>query len=298
MNFNLDKLRSFIVVARTGNLSNAAREIGISQPNLGRQMTALGKEVGLTLFVRHSRGIVLTKQGEEFLALCHDIVGIFVQGIDVIREKGFDPSGSLKVVSEPGIIDRILEKISTFSENFPNVNFSFFPITEVYQLQTGHSDVALMTGTCNDPDIIQLPLCDMVLRIYASPTYLRLHGTPEAIEDLKSHKIIIYGGENSKLFNSQLTNDIIENPRRFIVVTDSSSMDAALTNGLGIGCSRYNKNSIENNLLVDVFPVIADKMIPYYFTYHRRLEGSPKIKVFYEFLKEEVVGIWQRPDTR
>ncbi|MGV8949171.1 MAG: LysR family transcriptional regulator [Candidatus Paracaedibacter sp.] len=298
MNFNLDKLRSFIVVGRTGNLSTAAREIGISQPNLGRQMTALGKEVGLTLFVRHSRGIVLTKQGEEFLALCYDIVGRFVQGTDLIREKDFDPSGSLKVVSEPWIIERILEKISTFSQKFPNINFSFFPITEVYQLQIGHSDVALITGTCNDPDIIQLPLCDMVLRIYASPTYLRLYGTPKAIEDLKSHKIIIYGGEGLNLFNSQLTNDIIENQRRFIAVTDSSSMDAALTNGLGIGCSRYNKNSIENNLLVDVFPGIADKIIPYYFAYHRRLEGSPKIKVFYEFLKEEVVGIWQRPDKR
>jgi DNA-binding transcriptional LysR family regulator len=194
------------------------------------------------------------------------------------------------------MLERILEKISPFSQKFPNISYSFFPVTDVYQLQIGHSDVALMTETCNDPDFIQLPLCDMVLRIYASPTYLRLHGTPKAIEDLKSHKIIIYEGENSKIFNSQLTNDIIENPRRFIAVTDGSSMDTALTSGLGVGCSRYNKNSIENNLLVDVFPGMPDKIIPYYFTYHRRLEGSPKIKVFYEFLKEEVVGIWQQPD--
>ena len=40
MDFNLDRLRAFIVVARSGNLSAAARELGATQPNLGRQMTA------------------------------------------------------------------------------------------------------------------------------------------------------------------------------------------------------------------------------------------------------------------
>ncbi len=55
LDFNLDRLRSFIVVARTGNLSAAAKELGTTQPNLGRQMTALEKEVRLTLFSRHSR---------------------------------------------------------------------------------------------------------------------------------------------------------------------------------------------------------------------------------------------------
>jgi DNA-binding transcriptional LysR family regulator len=69
MYFNLDHLRAFVVVARTGNLSTAAKELGTTQPNLGRQMTALSKEFNLELFFRHSRGVSLTKQGEEFLAL-------------------------------------------------------------------------------------------------------------------------------------------------------------------------------------------------------------------------------------
>ena len=297
MDFNLDRLRTFIVVARTGNLSAAARELSATQPNVGRQMAALEKEVGLTLFARHSRGLDLTKQGKEFLALCNDIVGRLAHGTDVIREKDSAPSGCLKVISESGMQKRVLEKLPSFSEEFPDINISFSSVRDPYQLQIGGADVAIMPEPLNDPDFIQLPLYEMVLRIYASPAYLKLHGTPQRVEDLKSHKIIIYeNNENAGLFNGQFTNDLIESSKHFTVVTNSLGMNAALISGLGIGCSGYNKNSIERNLLIDLFPDVPDKIIPYYFTYHRRLEDSPKIKVFYHFLKEEVVDIWQRPD--
>ena len=69
MNLNLDRLKAFTVVARIGNLSGAAKELGTTQPNLGRQMTALESETRLPLFSRHSRGLYLTKQGEDFLEL-------------------------------------------------------------------------------------------------------------------------------------------------------------------------------------------------------------------------------------
>ncbi len=61
MDFNLERLRTFIVVARAGTLSAAARELGTTQPNVGRQMSALEKEVRLVLLSRHSRGLRLTK---------------------------------------------------------------------------------------------------------------------------------------------------------------------------------------------------------------------------------------------
>lgn len=297
MDFNLDRLRAFIVVARMGNLSAAAKELGTTQPNLGRQMTALEKEVRLTLFVRHSRGLALTKQGEEFRLACQDIVFKISQISDIIREKESKPEGTLKVISGSGILERILEKIQSFSKKFPDINFFFSSVTDIYQLKIGDSDVALMIEPINDSDFIQLPLYDMILRVYASPAYLKSYGTPMTINDLKPHKIILYGGENSKILNNPLTNEIMNDPKKFIVVTNGPSMKAALVNGCGIGCYGYDRKDVENNLLVDVFPDMPDQIISYYFTYHRRLEGSPKIKVFYDFLKEEIVKGWDRPES-
>lgn len=298
MDFNFDHLRSFICVARLGSLTTAAKQLKVTQPNLGRQMIALSKEVGIDLFVRHARGMRLTKQGEDFFELCCDIVGRLAQGTDAIKGKHHDPSGCLKVISGSGMQERILQKLPVCSKKFPDINIAFPSVRDMDQLQIGDADVALTIESPNATDLIQLPLYSMILRIYASPVYLKLHGIPKALEDLKAHKIIIYGGENSELFNSQLPNEIIKNLGKFIMVTDGPSMRTALINGLGIGCFGYNKIIMEKNLLVDVFPDMPDKIIPYYFTYHCRLKSSPKIKALYGFLKEEVVPIWQRSDQK
>lgn len=155
MDFNLDRLRTFIVVARTGTLSEAARELGATQPNVGRQMAALEKEVNLTLFVRHSRGLYLTKQGEEFRELCNDIVGQIAQRTKVIREKDCEPEGSLKIATGIGTSDAILENISKFILKFPKVQFSFLSTTDIYSFQIGEADVGIIPTVYSDPDIIQ-----------------------------------------------------------------------------------------------------------------------------------------------
>src|SRR5438093_8475293 len=61
-------LRLFVRVARTGNFSRAARELGLSQPSASRIVAALEKEVGALLFTRSTRALALTEAGAEYLA--------------------------------------------------------------------------------------------------------------------------------------------------------------------------------------------------------------------------------------
>lgn len=63
-----DDLRLFFHVAKTGGLSGAARESGVSPPTVGRRMVALEQALGLQLFVRSRNGYKLTQQGEALLA--------------------------------------------------------------------------------------------------------------------------------------------------------------------------------------------------------------------------------------
>jgi DNA-binding transcriptional LysR family regulator len=274
-------------------LSAAARELGTTQPNLGRQMTALEKEANLVLFVRHSRGLGLTKQGQEFLDLCRDIVGCLAQETSVIRKKGLEPQGSLHFLSGIGILENILENIHSFSEHYPKFSFKFSTNINIYQLQIGDADVVVTPEVISDSDFIQRPLYDTTMRIYASPHYLQSCSIPKTLTDLLSHKVIIYVGEKQAILNkpiqSESTKDVL---KPFIELTSGPAMRTALINGAGIGCYAYNRVLIEKGLLVDVFPDMPDHIVSYYFTYHKRLEGSPKIEVFYEFLKE-VTKVWE-----
>ena len=59
----LNRLRSFVVVAETGHLTRAAEKLHISQPALSAQIRALEDELDLTLFERTSTGMTLTAAG-------------------------------------------------------------------------------------------------------------------------------------------------------------------------------------------------------------------------------------------
>ena len=58
--FDWNRARAFLVTAEEGSLSAAARALGMTQPTLGRQVTALEEELGVVLFERVGRGLVLT----------------------------------------------------------------------------------------------------------------------------------------------------------------------------------------------------------------------------------------------
>lgn len=294
IDFDINHLRAFMVVARKGNISEAARELGATQPNLGRQMTALSRQVGMELFIRHSRGVDLTRQGKEFFDLCQDIVGRLAQGIDIIREKDAEPQGTFNLITGLGLVELILENITSFSEKFPKLSFKWMSnvniyklIVSSYQLQTGEADAAVIPEVIADPDFIQYPLYDTAMRVYASPHYLEMHSAPKALEDLQFHKVILYEGEKQEILNKQIINENTRNLiRPSIRLLSGPAMRMALMNGAGIGCYVYDKKIMEKGLLVDVFPDMPNHIVPYYYTYHKRLEGSPKIEVFYDFLKE------------
>ncbi len=65
---SIPAIQRFIAVARTGSIRSAAREIGMGQPQLTRQLKAMERDLGVLLFSRSAKGIVLTKEGRSALA--------------------------------------------------------------------------------------------------------------------------------------------------------------------------------------------------------------------------------------
>ena len=61
---NLSQYHIFHAVAQTGNISKAARELYISQPAISKAIRKLEDNLGMSLFVRNSRGVQLTEEGQ------------------------------------------------------------------------------------------------------------------------------------------------------------------------------------------------------------------------------------------
>lgn len=93
----LRTLRSFLAVAREGNVTRAARSLHITQPALSRQLLELEKELGCELLVRESRGVTLTDQGMLLRKRAEEIVLLADRAELEIRSPEADIEGDVWV---------------------------------------------------------------------------------------------------------------------------------------------------------------------------------------------------------
>ena len=83
--------------AKEQSFSNAAKKLYISQPSLSQQIIALEKELGVPLFVRHSRSVSLTDAGRQFVASAQRIVNEYDQISSVMNDYSLQKSGTIRI---------------------------------------------------------------------------------------------------------------------------------------------------------------------------------------------------------
>src|SRR5262249_33946195 len=118
----LRHLRTFVTVAEQGTVSKASVRLGIAQPALSRQIRDLEDELGLKLFDRIRRRLVLTSEGERLLGDCRgalSAVGSVREQAQLLRRSD---AGVLKLAATPQTIDGVLSVfLSRYAKHRPNV---------------------------------------------------------------------------------------------------------------------------------------------------------------------------------
>ena len=120
---DLRRLRTFVAVAELGTVSKAALRLRIGQPALSRQIADLQQELGLRLFDRVGRGLVLTAEGEQLLADCRRVM----TDLDAVRERAEvlrrGDRGVMKVAAPPHTIESVVSRfLPQYAARFPNVS--------------------------------------------------------------------------------------------------------------------------------------------------------------------------------
>ena len=145
---DISQLRTLIHVAELGSLSKAADRMHIAQPALSRQMRLLEEELGVRLFVRHGRGMVITEQGRDVLA---HAVRVMTE-LDEIRARTSDVNapltGQIAIGMPPTVADIIsVPIVAAFGKAHPKVMLRLVSAYTGYLLDwlhRGEIDVAIL----------------------------------------------------------------------------------------------------------------------------------------------------------
>ena len=98
-----DKLKVFHAAAQAGSFTHAGEQLGLSQSAVSRQVSALEQELGVSLFHRHARGLILTEQGELLQSTAHDVFMKLEAARTKLTDSRERPNGELKVTTTVGI---------------------------------------------------------------------------------------------------------------------------------------------------------------------------------------------------
>jgi DNA-binding transcriptional LysR family regulator len=119
---NTEQLRAFVQVAREGRLTVAARQLGVSQPGLSRQLQALEAELGVRLLVRAPGGAVLTDAGERFLPHARRALEALSAGASELEELTTTPRGTVSMGTLGTVGTYLLpELVRAFKQRYPEV---------------------------------------------------------------------------------------------------------------------------------------------------------------------------------
>ena len=167
-NMDLRRLKTFVAVAELGTVSKAAVHLRIGQPALSRQIADLQQELGLRLFDRVGRGLVLTAQGEQLLVDCRRVLtdlNRVRERADVLRR---GDSGALKVLAPPHTIESVLSGfLPRYAQSFPHVHVD---AAILLVLRYPHEDVVQAeVRDLNAADwIVGLQTLDEVARVWVN----------------------------------------------------------------------------------------------------------------------------------
>ena len=119
---DLRHTRTFVTVAELGTVSKAALHLRIAQPALSRQIRDLEQELGLKLFDRIGRRLLLTSEGEQLLNDCRGLLSYASAVGERAQELRRGDTGVLKVAASPQHIESVFSQfLPRYAQRFPNV---------------------------------------------------------------------------------------------------------------------------------------------------------------------------------
>ncbi len=287
-----DLLRIFLAVAEAGSFTQGGKIVKLSQSAVSRQVAKLETSLGVSLFHRHPRGLVLTEQGEDFFTTVKDMSVKLGMAEAIINESRDRPEGLLKITTTVGFGSAWLtSRMNEFNTLFPDISVTLLLTDSVeLDLSMREADVAIRFARQSQPNLIQRKLMSIRYHVFASKGYLAKNGTPKQVKDLDRHQIIVYGDETPAPISN--INWLLEAgagraQEPALRVNSVYGIYRAVLSGLGLAALPYYMSD-ESPELVEVLPELLGPSFDAYFVYPEELRHSKRITSARDFLVDAV----------
>jgi DNA-binding transcriptional LysR family regulator len=292
----LDRLTGLIAFARTASLGSytaAARDLSVSPSAVSKSVQRLEEHLGLRLFSRTTRSLILTPEGRD----------LYERALRVIREveeieqaavasRG-EPSGTLKVTAPLPIgVNILAPALVTFRERYPALTVDLRLGDQFADIIEQGIDVAVRVGNLPDSRLVSRPLAPHRICAFASPAYIARKGMPQSIDELVNHDCVNFRYQSTGQalrWPFQIGDKVVEiTPEASMTIDVSDAVAMALASGAGVGISPTYVAApyVQRGELVPVFAEYAVDRFTITALWPESRRGNPNVKAFLAFLQE------------
>ena len=230
-------LQFFVRVVESGSFSQAARELGVGQPAVSKQVAALERRLGAQLLNRTSRALRPTPAGADFYKAAVRILSDLGDAESRVAYGHERLSGAVRVAVPPILTSMmIVSKLPGFFVRFPGLTVEFVVSERYADLMQEGLDLAIRIGHLDSSGLVAHRIGSMQFATVAAPAYLARYGVPLKPSDLDTHQLLAnrYLGAASDWHFTNGDRDMVTPMGGKFSCNNPADMRAAALAGLGV----------------------------------------------------------------
>jgi DNA-binding transcriptional LysR family regulator len=282
-------IRLFLAVLDQGSLVGAAEALGLTQPTVGRRLSAMEERFGTPLFARAGRRMQLTDAGagivESARRMEREMLAIGLS----LEAHSTELCGEVCISATEGTgTEWLTPVLHDFHQLYPQIVIKVQIENRAVDLLQREADLALRLGRPTQPSLIARHLVDVGFGLYASPGYLEKRGTPTSLEDLADHDMVGLDASDGRMAISRAFPTEERLPGNYVYLTNSPAAQlVAVEAGFGIGVmSRRWVNM--RGVLTPVLPDYTAATVELWLVSHEELRYSARIRAVSDFIAERL----------
>ncbi len=309
-------LRAFTAVARHLNFRAASEELALTQSAVSRQIQSLEEEVGVSLFLRHTRAVELTSAGAQLLLAVSPALDRLDGVVRQIRQSAGRKSVSITTFASFASM-WLIPRLEAFQRDHPDIDIRIDASDAAVDLDLADVDLALRYGPAVSMPAHAQRMFGEQLTPVASPWLLKSGTRLKKPEDLSQFTLIEAGDAHRthlewltwrRWIDLQMAEPVAKKfqPKRWLYFNYAYQMVQAALTGQGLVLARLPlvAESMANGDLVEALPQRRmDSPMAYWTIAGARNSARPEVKAFCDWLAlqsaltREAIGDVPDPDT-
>ena len=297
MNLSFEQLKSMVVFAQVveqGNLTAAAKHIGLSRAVVSYHIKKLESQLGVKLLNRSTRSIALTEAGAEYYQSCRIIAEQATTANRQIENIKNEPEGLLKITCPVNVgLNMVVPALNEFRRLYPKIELDVMLTDEVVNIMQEGIDLAIRGAPLPDSGLQAIKLSTLPTCLCGSPDYFKKHGRPTSPVDLEQHEWVIYKLTSGAIELSKGSRSYSVAVKGSISTNNAAARTAFIVGGHGLGKIPFYDAwpRVQSGLLEIILDDYELKDIAIYGVFPPGTTSSKKLRLLIDYLKDYFVKI-------